>query len=205
MTALLRSFSSVKNCICLHWSFLETLRILLIICFQNIISNHFKKMALHLSFLYPPFPALFLINLQFSPFLNWSLETLTHQGIVHSQEAMIFQHCAFLLLCAFLSSYCTLAGSPGPGFLPFGKRGLLSEWWTSWRSVSAQVPAAPLWPWWCQGFSSTWLEPEEKMQYKHKLGLGNIAILYWYCDRRQDIILDFGYRWIGICHNCCLL
>ncbi len=66
-----------------------------------------------------------------------------------------------------LSPYFTLAGSPGPGFLLSGKHGLLSEWWTSWRSVSAPVPAAPLWLWWSRGFSSTWPEPERKGQYKH--------------------------------------
>ena len=34
-----------------------------------------------------------------------------------------------------------------------------------------------------------------------KVGLGNISILYRYRDMRLDIVLDFGYRNIGIWHK----
>ena len=36
------------------------------------------------------------------------------------------------------------------------------------------------------------------------VGLGNILILYQYCDMRLDIVLDCGYRNIAICHQSCL-
>ena len=41
--------------------------------------------------------------------------------------------------------------------------------------------------------------------YIYILGMGNILILYRYRDMRQDIVLDFGYCNIAICHQNCLL
>lgn len=37
-----------------------------------------------------------------------------------------------------------------------------------------------------------------------RIGLGNILILYQYCDMRLDIVLDFEYHYILIRPICCL-
>ena len=47
--------------------------------------------------------------------------------------------------------------------------------------------------WWFVFFYARW-----------NLELGNISILYLYCDMRLDIVLDFGYRNIVIWQKCCL-
>ena len=41
------------------------------------------------------------------------------------------------------------------------------------------------------------------VNWKTVLGLGNVWILYWRCDLRVDIVLDFGYHYIVVCHKCC--